>query len=337
MLPTNIYFFDHVRWLRWAARAQGVEVLVELESMRAFLRKDGAHWVLHPQFLTLIDGQPRYVWTFADSATHFAGWRPQQAVNGWPASTDKLVFKRAANKLGLKVPEFWLNNDHDVRDVVVKRAVGSFGQQVHGPYRSGAERPLRIEQGEYYERFIAGDLLKVWFWGGSAVGLECDPMPGVTGDGRSTLRQLLTQRVSGGPLSADGCEAMLARCATVLAYDGRALDTVLPDGQPQRAEFRYGSSLMSRNERQVVDLRGQVDPQWRPLQEIAPLLLQLIPEALHPGALFGIDAVRDADGQIWLLEMNSNPFMNPLAYEPMLATLLAQRTGASTPALAEVL
>ena len=329
LLPTNIFFRDQVRWLRRAAHRHGIEVIIDLESMCAFLRKGDAHATLRPHFLAHVDGQVRYVGAFIDEAIQFTGWRPVQADVVWPASTDKLVFKRAAAKLGITVPDYWLEGDQALTDVIVKRAVGSFGEQVHGPYRSSAERPLRIELGEYYERFISGDLLKVWYWGSRAVGLECDPMPVVVGDGASSIRELVLRRAQGPILTEARIAKLLERCATVLAFDGASLADVLPAGQRQRVEFRYGSDVMSQRERVLVDLRGQVDSQWQPLVEIAPLLQRMIPDRLHERVLYAVDAVRDAEGRIFVLEMNSNPFVNPLAYEPMLASWLEQQGVAS--------
>ena len=325
VLPTNIFFLDHVRWLRWAAREHGVEVLIELESMRAFLRKGALHWVLTPQFLTQIDGRQSYVRTFSDTSTHFAGWRPEATQVSWPASKHKLVFKRAAAGLGIAVPEFALDDQQEMKDVVVKRAVGSFGEHVYGPFRSSAERPLQVEQGEYYERFIEGELLKVWYWGDRAVGLECDPMPTVVGDGKSTLNELILMRLTGFGLAEQRIARTIERFKTVVAYDGYTLADILPAGQRQRAEFRYGSDLMQRPERKIVDLRQDVAAEWQALVSMAPLLHQLLPADLPVPVLYAIDAVRDEQGRIFVLEMNSNPFGNPLVYRLMLQSLLSRR------------
>lgn len=329
LLPTNAYFRDHVRWLRRAAGALGIEVLVELDTMRAYLRKGDAHGELHPQFLARVDGRVRYVPRFTDDATQFAGWRPEQVHGTWPASSDKLVFKRAAAQLGVPVPGHWLDDEPPRPDVVVKCATGSFGEQVHGPYRSSAERPLRHELGEYYERFIDGDLVKCWYWGSQAVGLECDPMPTVVGDGVSSIRELVTRRARVPGVDEARLARQLARCATMLAYDGGALDDVPAAGERRRVEFRYGSDVMVQRERQLVDLRGVVDACWQPLVAMGPLLQRLIPEVQHERVLYAVDAVRDRDGRLFLLEMNSNPFVNPLAYAPMLAAWLAHERDAA--------
>lgn len=317
---------DHVRWLRLAAKAQGLEVLVELDSMAAFVRKGEKHWVLYAQFLAEVDGRTRYFPGFTDTATHFAGWMPYPNA-GWPATRDKLVFKRAAAALGLRVPEFRVDDAQQMAEVVVKRSTGSFGEHVHGPFRSSGDRALRIADGEYYERFIDGESLKVWYWDGAAVALERDRVPMVTGDGASTLRTLIEKLArQGGRIAREKLAAVVERSAEVLRYDGLELDDVPAAGRRQRVEFRYGTPLLLRRDRLDIDLHGNADPQWRELHAAAPALTSLLPPELRRNALFTVDAIRDAQGRVWFLEMNANPTVHPLVYAHMLATLQSPET-----------
>lgn len=336
MLPINTLFLDHVRWLRRAAKAHGAEVLVELDSMRAFVRHAGRHWVMHPQFLTTIEGRPRYIAVFSDAATHFAGWKPYPH-NGWPASKDKLVFKRAARQLGLAVPDTALDDAGEWRDVVVKRAVGSFGEHVHGPYRSSTERPLKVAEGEFYEKFIEGENLKVWYWGSQVIGMERDSVASVVGDGASSIRELIDRHLAQVLRFTEAkLDRLLSRSTDLLRFDGLDMDHVLRAGQVQRVEFRYGSDLMKRDDREVVDLQHDTSPQWEALRAAGPLLRRMIPDDVPSPTMFAIDAVRTPDGRIFLLEMNSNPIVNPLAYDAMLASLVAEPLAApATPAAAQ--
>lgn len=323
MLPSKSSFMDHFRWLRWAAKAHGVEVLLELDSMKAFLRKDGRHWVLHPRFIAEIDGVPNYFSQFTDECSHLAGWTAAQ-LPGWPAAKDKLTFKRAAMQLGLPVPAFSAEPNAVMEQVVVKRASGSFGQHVHGPFRSTAERPLRLAEGEYYERFIEGQDLKIWYWGDAPVAMERDTMPTMVGDGVSSFRQLVHARVR--PklrITPERLERIFARCAAMLQYDGLSLEDVPAKGTRHRVEFRYGTEVMQLTDRQVLDLRDKSDPQWQLLHEAGPKLAQLVPAGVRNIAMFTVDAVQDAQGRIWLLEMNSHPTVHPLIYDPMVRSLLA--------------
>ena len=323
MLPSKSSFMDHFRWLRWAAKAHGVEVILELDAMKAFLRKDGRHWVLQPRFIAEINGIPNYFSQFTDECSHLAGWTAAQSP-GWPAAKDKLTFKRAAMQLGLPVPEFSLDQQARMAQVVVKRVSGSFGQHVHGPFRSSDERPLRVAEGEYYERFVEGHDLKIWYWGSTPIAMERDMLPSVIGDGESSFKELIHERVR--PklrITPERLERIFARCATVLQYDGLALDDVPAKGRRHRVEFRYGTEVMEFADRESIDLRNNPDPRWQLLHEAGPKLAQLLPEGLRAIAMFTIDAVQDAEGRIWLLEMNSHPTVHPLIYDPMIRSLIS--------------
>lgn len=323
MLPSKTSFIDHVRWLRRAANALGAQVIVELDSMRAFVRKEGRHWVLHPRFATEVDGLPQFFAHFADEAEHVTGWAPVQPPL-WPTARDKLIFKRAAKRLGLPVPDFSVEDGAALGAVMVKRAVDAFGQHVHGPYRTSAERPLRLEEGEFHERFVAGRALKVWYWDSRPVALERDSAPTVVGDGESSVRALIENRVRMRPrITARRLERILSRCATLLRFDGATLDDVPPRGQPVRVEFRHGCEVMALSDRETVDLRDNSDRQWQLLRDAGPALTRLLPDAAARDAMFTVDAVQDADGRIWLLQMSAHPVVHPLMYHPLIETLVS--------------
>lgn len=322
MQPSKNLFQDHVRCLRRAAKALGVEVLVELDSMRAFLRHRGQHRVLLPLFVAEIGGRTQYVDAFIEEASHFAGWLPRRNP-GWPASMDKLVFKRLAQEAGLRVPEFSLGA-LEMAEVVAKRSNGSFGEQVHGPFRSSKLHEIDAEGGEYFERFVEGDLLKIWCFESTAVCIEHDRTPSVRGNGHATLRELIASRArAAGLRTPEQLDELFASIAPLLRYDGVELSDVPPQGKRQRVEFRYGSSLMGRSDREVVDLREE-DPQWDAVREAAPVLARLMPEAQRRQATFTIDAMRDREGRVWFLEMNANPTIHPLVYDRIVASLTAE-------------
>lgn len=313
-----------MRWLRAAAKSVGAQILLELDAMQAFVRRDGRHWVLHPQFMTEVDGAIRYVNRMPETSAAFVGWRlPLNAT--WAASKDKLVFKRAVSRMGMRVPEYTHDDDgKGMADVVVKRAVGSFGEQVHGPFRSTQERGLMLAEGEYYERFIPGTMLKIWYCGDRAVAVESDRITALTGDGFSSVRELIARRLADQVMVVPTSqEKLMARADQFLAYDGRGLDDVLRIGEEQRIEFRYGSDLGLAKNRSAADLATPT-PEWQALVEAGPRFATLVPEEFRTLAIYTVDAVRDDDGTIWFLEMNANPVVHPLAYVQMLETLIQQ-------------
>ena len=305
---------------------------MEFEATEALVRRAGRHWVLHPQFMTEVEGIIRYVRRMPETPSVFSGWRP--ATNGsWPASRDKLIFKRAAARLGVRVPAYSEDDDGGgMTDVVVKRASGSFGEHVRGPFRSPKERPLKVAEGEFYERFIAGDMLKVWYCNDRAVALERDLITMLAGDGVSTVRQLVEHRLDSQVVPVPTSRTLLmARIGELLAYDGRQFEDVLPIGGRQAIEFRYGSELGQASNRSTVDL-AVPPPEWQVLADLGAGFASLIPREVGQCAIYTVDAIQDDDGQLWFLEMNANPIIHPLAYAPMLEALLREPAPMLVPA-----
>lgn len=321
-LPSKNNFLEHARWLRKGAKAASVDAMIELDSMRALLRAGPAHMNLHPQFMVTHEGARQYREAIPDEGGMFAGWLPYR-IKRWPIATDKLAFKRYAQSLGLQVPAASHEDEPPFEQWVIKRPVSSFGEQVKGPFRKYADSPrLDMAAGEYCEQFIEGKLLKVWFWNDQPVCCELDHMPFVSGDGVMTARELVLRRTRQNNKPSDAETAvLLARAETMLRFQGQALDAVIAKGKRMRIEFRYGSRLMRGVDRRQIDFsQPPSDDAWiAALPDIGIKLANAIPANLRQGTLFTVDAVLDSADKIWLLEMNCNPTVHPLAYPPMLA------------------
>jgi hypothetical protein len=195
--------------------------------------------------------------------------------------------------------------------------------QVDGPFRSAAERPLDIAQGEYYERFLEGRVLKTWYWNGEAVCAELDRWPLVWGDGVRTLEELTLARATRHrPIDDPARERLLERTEKLFRYYGRALDQVLAKGQRQAVDFRYGSSLMLSADRTVVDFAADERPAWLDqVQHAGRKLHEAIPAEIRAHTVFTVDAMLLKDDQVRFLEVNCNPTVHPLVYPRMLLDL----------------
>ena len=316
-------FLDHVRCLRQAVLSNGGELIIAGNSMQALIRHGTTHWVLHPQFLATIDGITQYTPTFDDAATHFVGWLPYQNKR-WPIASDKLAFKRFAESVGLRVPQFSIDPRANLSDVVIKRATSSFGEQVHGPFRSSGEHAIDVAQGEYYDRFVEGRLLKIWYWDAEPVCVEIDNMPFVQGNGISTVGELMVSRANLTKRMNDkDTQRLFDKCEALLRYYGVTTATVLPPESRQLIEFRYGSNLMHMYDRTVIDLQTAEPTSWTPsLHSIGQQLHGAITEKERKGTVFTVDAILDQQQDIWLLEMNSNPTVHPLVYPRIVSSLL---------------
>lgn len=328
-------YFDHVKVFRNAVRAAGGEALLAFESMNVFVRKGGTHWLFHPKFMAESEGVRRYTTAFTDDTTMFAGWLPYQ-MKRWQAASDKLVFKRYAQAAGLRTPPYWLSPEEGAAGVLAKRAASSFGAQIRGPFRSSQEHALDVAQGEFFERFIPGRILKIWFLEALPLCAEIDEMPAVVGDGASTLAKLITRRANRvRPRTARERDHLLASAESVLRFSGLSLTDVLPKGARQLVEFRYGSTIQYRGERRNLDLTQPQAEQWTTeLRDVGTKLFLTIPAETRDHAVYTVDAILDDEGCLWLLEMNCNPTVHPLAYPAIIDRLLsseAATAGAASP------
>jgi len=324
----NDAFFEHVKSLRRAVMTAGAEFLVAGDTLQALVRQGKRHWLLHPQFVTFLDAAPRRTPALHDRSELFAGWRPYVART-WPLAADRAAFRRLARKEGLSAQELSSDAAASPGPVVVSRLSASSGRQVEGPFRAGGERPLDVAQGESYEPFVRGDLLKVWFWNGAPICAEQERLPFVIGDGAATIGELVSRAAGLARVPEPEREVLLARCELVLRVDGRTLSTVLPAEARQAVALGYGASPVHGG-REVLDLGSDPDPGWMPsMRRAGVAMLAAIPEAIRSGTLFTVDAIVDEGGRLWLLDMDCNPVVHPLVYPAMIGSLVGAERDAS--------
>lgn len=318
-------FFDHLRCFRTACRAAGAEAIISLESWQAFVRQGEKHVVFYPQFQAAIKGQLQYQPVLTDDSSMFAGWSPYR-LKRWETAVDKLAFKRYSESVGLETPRHWLKAQ-DVPEktgVVVKSPKSSFGAHVLGPFRDCGQHPLDIALGEYYEEFLEGKILKVWFWNAMPVCAESEGWSTVSGDGVQNLEQMTLQRATRFRSPDDAEKALLLdRSAQLFRYYGRGLDHVLAKGAKQVVDFRYGSFLMNAADRTVIDFaRGELPSWFDQIRDAGHKLHEAIPADTRPNTLFVADGMLLKDGRVRFLEVNCNPTIHPLVYPFMLRDLL---------------
>jgi hypothetical protein len=134
----------------------------------------------------------------------------------------------------------------------------------------------------------------------------------VTGDGRATLRALVASRRNARGVDDEPVLGWLARYCGIAS-----VEQVVPAGREVVIEYRYGSryeTMPRRNANALASLRGTaLGAQFLDACAAAAA-------AVTDGggdALFTLDAVVDARGQAWFLEMNCNPLVHPDAYAAM--------------------
>ena len=122
-------------------------------------------YILHPQY----QGRDGYYYPhIAENTARFIGWRPY-AMKTWKKSADKIAFKQFLQKNSISTPAFYTqNNDADgINDVIIKLEESSFGKGIKGPFKSTKNIKLDVQKREFFEQYIEGDIVKIWFCDGS--------------------------------------------------------------------------------------------------------------------------------------------------------------------------
>ncbi|WP_419688220.1 hypothetical protein ACN22W_30000 [Burkholderia theae] len=302
---------------KWADRA-GADAILDVSSFRLLIRRNDQQAVLYPQFMNVEDRRRQYSPELTDASRRFIGWLPY-SVRRWAIASDKIEFKRYAERAGMRTPEYCLDDDPAIRDVIVKRRSSSFSVGIRGPFRHAGEAPLDASQSEYYERFIDGRIGKIWFYENFPICMEIERMPSVTGDGMLSARDLIQVK-----LRAKGATGFdMERAETLRRFCGDSLERVPARDETVVVDFRYGSALAVREPGQNINLKKAMPEVWSDeLRAIGEACWRGIPAEIQEGTIYTVDVVVDPEERIWALEMNSNPFVHPFLYGHLLSNLV---------------
>ena len=300
----------------------GGRATCNMETGALDIRARGRRVELFPQFgMFRPTGGMGYAQALLENVQFFIGWRPY-FNRVWPLSFDKRSFKAFCSANGVAVPRLWARSEDVEADVLIKRGVSSFSEGISGPYESAVVKSSgrALANGEFFEEFILGDIIKVWYWNAAPVCLEVVPMPTVTGDGTRTLRQLIKR------IKIPHIECDWEACQAIGEYQGLSLDAVVPNGREVLVEFRYQSILhpvLPEFPNTNVLAKFADTPLMEQLRRSGEVFWRGIPDGLRQDTLFTVDGILDRTGTARFLEINSNPAAHPDVYQPMLEGLFA--------------
>lgn len=250
----------------------------------------------------------------SSSVIDFGGWRPYPPTT-IPALSDKILFKQFLQRNNLQTPEFSYDPQCLMSDVIIKRRKSSFSQHILGPFRSSSHVQLNFDNGEFFEKIILGKLVKVWFCEANPAALATRGMCELTGDGQSTIHQLLLKAI----LPEYQHKLDILAIKSVLAYYRRTLATVLTQTQTQLIDFRWKLSriwlhtpdkavlqtaLHSKILQQLTTVGAAI---WKNISNLAPKCF-----------IYTVDGVIQQDGTIQFLEGNSCANVHPFVYHLMM-------------------
>lgn len=282
-------------------------------SMEISLRGNAVRF--YPQFAVDSEAGTSFIPSLEPGVRGFVGWTPYYG-KGWKVAGSKLAFKEFASRHALRTPAWGTAEVKPVDAYLVKKSRSTLGRDLRGPFRADVE--VSLEDGDYWEQFVRGRVVKAWYWDGELAVVEVVPMPTVTGDGKSMVAELALQAL--GPAAAEH-----PIVPELLALQGLTLTAVPLQGQLVQLEYRYISPFSPAKyvDHNVRDkLRGTgMEAQ---LVHAGRVCLDAVPEDIRPCTAFTLDGVLDAKGQLWLLEMNSNPQLHPAFYRAMLDALFVR-------------
>lgn len=324
----NFYLINHFRELWPALKPLGLEAILNVQDFSLHVRYQQQSMRLPAQFTQDQAGKISYTSHFSNQVSGFIGWRPYLNKR-WPLSTEKLLFKRYVAERNLRTPGFSQDRAALLKNVIVKRTSSSFSQGIRGPFRDARETSLDLAAGEYFEEYIPGNIIKLWYWNALPVAAEFVENLAVFGDGVSSISDLVRayMRMLGREFPD------LSQFADFLAYQGKTIDTVPVRDQECLVDFRYNSVLPTSY--RARDIRIGQDEFYGledELHLIGKHLWQGIPSDTRDNIVYSVDAMLDDQKRLWLLEMNSNPYVHPYVYPVMFKSIkdILERRGHAT-------
>lgn len=275
--------------------------------------------VFYPQFTAEGEQGLCFVAQLVPGVTGFVGYYPY-AGKAWPAAISKQGFKDMARATGLRTPA-WTHDPAEVKGpYLIKAHRSTLGRGQRGPFNQepGGSPPQPLAEGDFFEQFIFGQLVKAWFWNGALLVVELVPMPSVQGDGQKTIQALVHQQAPA-PLAAE----QATQRQHLLALQGLEMNTVLAPGAKAVIDYQYmaaSNPALYQDYNCRETLRGTaLEAQ---LQQAGQICLESIPAGERAGGvMFSLDAVLDDAGRAWFLEVNCNPLLHPACYPPILDSL----------------
>lgn len=308
---------NHFLALKKSIELCDLQINLDCDSFIATVIIGKSQHKLFPQFITFRDGIKQYLNDLEDDTKLFSGWRPYSCTS-LPTFSNKNLFKEQLKQHKLHTPEHSHDNNAQIKDVILKKEGSSFSNNIRGPFKNSTEQ--KLGENEYFEKFIQGSIVKIWFWNAFPVCYEIQNMPQIKGDGKKTIEEILELRTFIRRTKID-----FKRLFEVLDYFDCDKDTIIDREQLQMVDFRYGSPLARRNaiSEFTYPFTEEQENTFK-LKEISECIWPIVCDELNDNLLYTVDGILDDSKKLWILEANSNPMVHPCAYPMMIKSLMEQ-------------
>lgn len=327
-------FFDHFRAVRGWAAQHDAKVEIDIQTVQLEIRCANVYFRFYPIFAASVRNKLVHIEDLMESVIAFGGWRPYRPYST-PLSTEKRLFKQHLDQAGVRTPQMWPPGQQPAQSYIRKKSRGSFGYDIQGPFLATVPvpplEPNSSDAGTFHEQFVAGKIVKIWYWGHTPFFADMQDYATVTGDGVSTAGALAEAKLKqdvGANILAD--KAILVAC---MAYQSFSPTDVLSAGQEMWIDFRYGRSFAPRQGAAkagsaLTELKTVCGEQ---IAQMGALMRTALQEVAPAPLAYSVDAVLDDEGQLWWLELNSHPMFPHSGYDVMLSDIFNRTAGGESP------
>ncbi len=317
MSPPSRSLLNHIVCLHDSFKDLPLSINIDGRTFTVTLKGNRCEFYLYPKFLQSNPNQTCYIKQLNSDVTAFSGWqnyrRAPFSESCLKTLSDKIKTKLELQRLGVKVPTWSNKKDNDISPCIVKKQISSFAADIHGPFNKSSDCNDFFGLSEFFEEFIEGNIVKIWFWKGSPIILESQPMPTITGNGAQTVEELI--RIQGG-FNKDFLYE--DRIDEMLDYYKKTRDEILERDEELLVDFRYGSMLA---DPELIDDFYTPLKEYPQLQEQIDILANAMKIILcveeDADYVFTVDAILSDDTQLYVLEVNTNPEIHPYLYQYM--------------------
>lgn len=298
---------------------------LEPDTLAVHIKFKNERAILYPLFGSVRQKKRYYSSDLNEFVCEFAGWRPYKPREIKRLS-DKVRFKEDLRQHGVLTPDYSTELNNPLTDVIVKRRASSSSQHLKGPFLRSSDYALDVTEGEFYEKFTPGALLKIWFWCERPTALLLRDMCYVVGDGNKTIAECIDMV----PCKLQD-RPQQKHISSVLNFANRNLSTVLDKGEKQLIDFRWtGTKGWFQKKPHTVFSESEEKQFAQEIFKLGKILWPLIVKEIDHGLAYSVDAILTEDRQLSILEANANPSIHPSMYKTMcdeiLTNLLVKKT-----------
>jgi hypothetical protein len=321
---STLSFVTHFRELSVSARNLGLQAQLQCDSLQVEVSGSDRYFILEPEFATFDPRGPReFSHRMLPQSRVFTGWRcaPKKSCE---VSVDKRAFMAFCARNSVRTPRVHGHSSEVTANVIVKQVRPGIRGTLRGPFATGRVPADCLQPpGEVFlQEFVPGHMLEAWYWDGALFAVEIRNRPFVTGDGATSIRDLILCN----SLNPEWIDWVAADDA--VRFQGETLDGVLAAGKELAVGIRFASAVQPAAPENVLKtLTGT--PVHEQLLRAGPIFFDAIPRQIRARTQFVLGAVIDSQQRLWFTDMATDLRIHPDAYDLMLRSLFGKASGPS--------